>query len=311
MVRSTRSIPIYRNAFVIYNPRAGKLIGGGNSLLERILESLRRGGHTVTPAATTGPQTAGGIAARCLAGGADLILAAGGDGTVNEVIQGMAGSHVPLGVLPAGTANVLGHELGLNSHADRVAAQVGRMVSRRVALGLLEAQVRRWFLLMAGIGLDAQVVYNLKLDWKDRLGKAAYWMAGARLTASRLPGFEVEVDGRRLHSGFTLVSRVRNYGGDFRIAPTATLLDDTFEVVLFRERHSASYLKYLAGMMANRLARMRGVTVLRARRLRLEPCGGDTVHVQVDGELAARLPASIELAPGALSLLMPPGYPVE
>jgi diacylglycerol kinase (ATP) len=307
-VSENNLIAIYRNASVIYNPRAGKLIAGGN-LLEQSLEALRAVGHCVTPVPTTGPLTAGAMAGRCVEAGADLILAAGGDGTINEVIQGMAGTSVPLGILPVGTANVLGNELRLGRSAQRVASQIHRMLVRRVALGRLRTDADRWFLLMAGIGLDAHIVYRLNLDLKARWGKGAYWLAGAGMVRRPLAAFGVEVDGATFASTFTLVSRVRNYGGDFQIAPTATLLDDTFEVVSFESKHSVGYLKYLAGMLGRRLQNMRGVSVLRARHLRLEASADPRVYIQVDGEFAGRLPAEIDIVPDALSLLMPEEYP--
>ncbi len=263
----------------------------------------------MTAAPTTGPRTAGALAAKCIAEGADLILAAGGDGTINEAVQGMAGTNVPLGILPAGTANVLANELGVARRAEQAAGEISSMVARRVGLGRLHTDEDRWFLMMAGIGLDAHIVYNLNLDWKSRLGKGAYWLAGAQAVGRRLAPFEVEANGLRFPSTFTLVSRVRNYGGDFRIAPTATLVDDSFEVVLFQSASSTGYLPYLWGMFRNRLARMRGVTILRTRELKLAAAADPHVHIEVDGEYVGRLPARIELVPGALTLLMPPQYP--
>ncbi len=272
---------------------------------------MRGQGHVVSAVPTTGPRTAGGIARRLVEAGADLILAAGGDGTTNEVLEGVAGSQVPLGILPVGTANVLANEMRLERRLPDAAAAIGEMQARRIATGRLCSGETRPFLCMAGIGLDAHIVYRLSVPLKNRIGKAAYWAAGARVLGQRLAEFEVEVDGRCFTSTFALVSRVRNYGGDFRIAPRATLLDDSFEVVLFRPRNTLGYVRYLAGMALDRLARMRGVTILRARRLRLRAYSDPRIYVQVDGEYAGRLPASIEFVPDSLSLLMPAGYPAR
>ena len=107
-----RPIATYQNAFLIYNPNAGKLNRKRDDLLQRTIDALTLDGHRVTAVATTGPRTAGAIARECIDKGADLILAAGGDGTINEVANGMVGSTTPLGILPAGTANVLAVELG-------------------------------------------------------------------------------------------------------------------------------------------------------------------------------------------------------
>jgi YegS/Rv2252/BmrU family lipid kinase len=242
--------------------------------------------------------------------GAKLILVAGGDGTINEVLDGMAGSSIPLGILPAGTANVLATEIGLGSDLERAARLIPQCVARRIAIGRLDSGIQpRYFLSMAGAGFDAGIVYGLNARLKQRFGKGAYWLSGFGQALHRFPEFAVELDGStRAICSFALVTRVRNYGGDFEIARRASLLDDRFEVVLFRGRSSLPYLKYLCGMISGRLAGMRGVTYLTARRVRVFDPADRRVYIQVDGEYAARLPAEISLAPAALTLLFPPDY---
>ena len=104
---------IYRNAFLTYNPAARGLDGRRITGIDRAVDILRQAGHRVETVPTEGPGAAAGLVAGCIRGGADLILVAGGDGTINEVVNGMIGEQVPLGILPAGTANVLATELGL------------------------------------------------------------------------------------------------------------------------------------------------------------------------------------------------------
>ncbi len=235
---------------------------------------------------------------------------AGGDGTVNEAIGGMAHSNVPLAILPAGTANVLATEMKLTRDFERIARRLGEFRRQRVSLGCLtcDGGAERLFLLMAGIGLDAHIVYHVNGPLKARIGKLAYWVAGWSLLGKRLPEFGVEIDGRRRQCSFALASRVRNYGGDFEIARTVTLFDDCFEVVLFEGSSTLRYVKYFAGMVSNRLRGMRGVSVLQARRVVFSAPGGSSVYVQVDGESAGRLPAEIRIVPGALTLMVPPEY---
>lgn len=239
-----------------------------------------------------------------------MILAAGGDGTLNEVIQGMAHSTVPLGILPAGTANVLATEIGLRHGLRRATEIIPKCVTRRIALGRLDHDAGpRYFLSMAGVGFDAQIVYDLGFGLKERLGKAAYWVAGFAHALKRFPEFEIEIDGKPRGMGsFALASRVRNYGGDFEIARHASLATDRFEVVLFRGQHALPYFKYLCGMVAGRLEGMRGVSFSTGLEVRVFDPAGRRIHIQVDGEYAGRLPASIVLVPNALTLLVPPGY---
>jgi len=259
---------------------------------------------------TTGRGTATDIARDAVERGADLILVAGGDGTINEVVNGMAHSGVPLGILPAGTANVLATELGAGKTMEQAAECLLACTEERIALGSLSmgSGPPRYFLLMAGVGLDAEIVYDLNLKLKDALGKAAYWIGGFRKLGSRLPVFTVEVEGRAYQAGFALVGRVRNYGGDLEIAPTISLFDDDFEIVLFEGESSFRYLKYMFAVGTGLHQRMRGVTILRARSAVFPAPADPRVHVQVDGEYMGTLPAKVEIVPRALTLLVPPGF---
>lgn len=278
-------------------------------LLHRASRALARAGHEVSLVPTTGPRTAGGIARRSVADGATLILAAGGDGTINEVVDGMAGSSVALGILPAGTANVLAAETGMAFALDQVAKNLACYVPRRISLGRLVCNGQsRYFLLMAGIGLDADIVYHLSAELKTRLGKLAYWIGGFRQFGRELQEFDLRVDGHPFRCSFALVSKVRNYGGDFQIARSTSLLDDSFEVVLFEGRSTVRYVQYLVGMASNRLSGIRGVSFLRAREVSAPSSPDEKIHVQVDGEYAGHLPARIEVVPDALTLLIPPKY---
>jgi diacylglycerol kinase (ATP) len=296
---------------VIYNPVAGRLHGKGRQRLERVARALAGAGYAISLKPTTGPATAGEIARKAIEQGADLILAAGGDGTINEVLDGMVSSSVPLGILPAGTANVLATELGLPCNLERAAELIPQCIARRIAIGRLDcaSEPRRHFVAMAGVGFDAHIVYNLSARLKNRLGKGAYWISGFSQAVRRFPEFEVEIDGRtREICSFALVSRVRNYGGDFEIARRASLLEEKFEVVLFRGRYSLPYLKYVLGMITGRLAGMRGVSFHMASHVRVFHPADQRIHIQVDGEYAGRLPASITLVPQALTLLIPPSH---
>lgn len=274
-------------------------------------EILRRDGVDVCPIATDGPGSAADIARQCVHDGADLILVAGGDGTINEAINGMAFSDAALGVLPCGTANVLAMELGLGKNPDRVAAELSGLVPARVSLGVLLNEVDRQprhFLLMAGAGFDARIVYQVHGGMKNTLGKVAYWFAGFSQLGRRLPEFNVDVGDRRYRCSFALASRVRNYGGDLEIARNVCLLDHCFELVLFEGTSTFSYVRYFLGVLLNRLPRVDGVTVLQAKSARFSAPDDDRIHVQVDGELAGTLPVSISVAPRSLTLLVPPKY---
>jgi diacylglycerol kinase (ATP) len=301
----------YRNAFLIYNPRAGKLNRNQGQLLQRIIGKLESRGHQVTAIPTTGPNTAGGLAREAVSKDADVILTAGGDGTINETVNGMIGSSVPLGIIPVGTANVLGCELRIKGGAVGAAAAIETWAPRRIAAGLLRNEANpdgRYFLAMAGIGLDAKIVYEVRAELKQRFGKAAYWLAGFGQLGREFPEFDARVNDRPVLCSFALASRVKNYGGDLEIATGASLLEDEFEAVLFEGRQSWIFMRYLLGALARRLGKMKGVTVTRVRNLDFSAASDPRIYVQVDGEFAGRLPASVSIEPDALTLLVPPGF---
>jgi diacylglycerol kinase family enzyme len=296
---------------LIYNPRAGKFGRNGDLQIARVVEILESRGHQITVAPTTGPRTAGAIARHYIERGAGLILAAGGDGTINEVAEGMLHTNVPLGILPGGTANVLAMEMKLGNRLNRVAERLDELCPRRVSVGHVTCdggRVSRHFLLMAGAGLDAHIVYHVDGALKARVGKFAYWVAGWSMLGRRLPQIQVTVCGQQRQCSFALASKVRNYGGDFEIARSVTLFEDTFELVLFEGRTSLPYVKYFLGMAMNRLIGMKGVTVLRAAHMNLACAEDPRVYLQIDGEFAGNLPAELRIVPDAITLLAPVEY---
>jgi len=300
---------IYRNIHLIYNPTAGKLQRAGESAVEKLKQVLESGGGKVTAAPTGGPKDARRLARHAVESGADLVLVAGGDGTINEALNGLVHSNVPMAALPLGTANVLAVELGMAGSPEKAAAAIPELAPERISVGRLRsAEEDRYFLMMAGVGVDAHVVAHVDPELKKRLGKLAYWIGGFTSLGRKFPEFEVAVDGRTFRSCFTLAARVRNYGGDLEIAKTACLLDDYFEVVVFEGEYSFRYMKYFTGVLANLLDRMEGVHICKAKRVEFRLLPGEEVFVQVDGEFAGRLPATVELVPSALTLLVPQAF---
>ncbi len=223
----------------------------------------------------------------------------------------MIHSGVPLGVLPAGTANVLAVETGMPRSMVRAAANISTAVAEPVSAGVLKNEANpdgRYFLLMAGAGLDAHIVHHLDLHWKTSLGKLSYWIGGFAQLGRRLPEFEVESGPVSGSFSFALLSRVRNYGGDIEIACDVNLLDDRFEAVLFRGSNPFVYLRYFLAILTGRQARARGIAICHATQARIAAPTSAKGYVQVDGEAAGELPASIELVPAAITLLLPPAY---
>ncbi|HLW76810.1 MAG TPA: diacylglycerol kinase family protein [Bryobacteraceae bacterium] len=313
-------IETYQQPVLIFNPTAGKLRRHPESILQRTRQALARvkvvAPNSLRLLPTTGAGDATRLAREAVASGADLILVLGGDGTVNEALNGMVHSPVPLGILPGGTANVLAMELGLGSRLERAIERLSECVLRRVSTGRVSGTspgtspgssreaTGRHFLAMSGAGLDAKIVFDLNPQFKARAGKLAYWLTGFGHATQRVGQFEVRIDGKTYQCGFALASRVRNYGGDLEIARGASLLHNDFEVVMFEGANPLRYLWYMFGVSTKRVQQMEGVHTVRGGRIEMT---GD-VHLQVDGEYAGRIPAIIEAVPASLTLLIPPAY---
>lgn len=299
-------IATHRQACLIYNPFAGRIRNNPGALarVEQALAPLAGQWRTLK---TGGPGAAGELAASAVAEGVSLIVTLGGDGTINEAIQGMAGSTATLGILPAGTANVLAMETGIGGNLMRTARNLANYTPVEVALGSLcgQGEKPRLFVAMAGVGLDARIVRRVKPGFKRRFGRLSYWLAGFGALGERLPEFAVRVDGREYRASFALFSRVRNYGGDLEIARHADLLRDDLAVVLFEGANSFRYIKYLTGVLLRALPRMKGVRVLHGREAELTPLNGREVDLQLDGEYAGLAPARITLAGARVRLLLP------
>jgi diacylglycerol kinase family enzyme len=296
----------FDKGILLYNPAAGR-IRRRPALVDGAFEALQRLAGSLTRVATEGPGTAGRQAAEAVEAGADLVLVAGGDGTVNEALQGLAGTRAALGIIPAGTANVTATEIGLGKRNPTALPRLLRSDPARIAIGALtpEGAAERYFLAMAGAGLDASIVRRVSPAFKQRFGKLSYWYAGFATLGQALPEFNAEVEGRRVRASFALLSRVKNYGGDLEIARHADILQPKLALAMFEGSSSFRYLKYFSGVLLNRLNGMSGVTMKLVDEIAVEAEPGGGPELQVDGEYAGQGAARVRIVPDALTLLVP------
>ena len=175
-----------------------------------------------------------------MAAGCDLIAASGGDGTINEVIGGIAGSDATLLALPAGTSNVLAGLADLPTRPDLAAALLPELAPFEVPLGRVRTEgdgaAERLFLLMCGVGVDAGIIYHLDTRLKAYLGEGAYWLGSLDQLHRKLEPFGIRIDGKSHEATFALISKSRFYGGGLMITPNAELLAEEFEVAIFHGR---------------------------------------------------------------------------
>ncbi len=291
-------------AVLVYNAEAGRRRFSAEAV-ERMVGALGARGIRASASGTAAPGDGTRLAHAAVESGAELVVACGGDGTVNEILQAVAGTAVRLGVWPAGTANVLARELGLPRQADAVAATLAAGRTRRLSIGRAG---NRYFILMAGIGLDAAVVEGVSPAVKRCLGQGAYWVAAAReLSRWPPPRFVVEVDGRAWAATLAVVANAAGYGGGLRFAPDARMDDDVLDVCLVDSTRRLALLRRVAAAFRGAHVGLPGVTSVRARRLTAH--GAATVPVHVDGEPAGALPMAFECVPAAVSVVVPAAGP--
>ena len=307
-----------RKALLIHNPNAG----GGGADRRKELDEARRifatGGIEADLAETTGPGDATEIALRAGNEGRQLVIACGGDGTLNEVVNGLArqqnGHRVPLALLPGGTANILAKELTLPWDIPQAAQRLVRGTVREIALGLAtpvnEPEKARYFLSVAGAGPDGRITYAVDLELKAKMGVFAYWWQGAREVLNyKFPRFNVKTKDQTIEASLVIVGRTKHYGGPFKITTEADLYEDQFELAVLTTQSGLRYLSYLPTLWFGNLRNSEGVHFVKADTLLCEPTGGEPVYAQVDGEPLSRLPVEFKIVPRALKLLIPEDLP--
>jgi diacylglycerol kinase (ATP) len=303
-----------KNALLIHNPNAG----GGGAGRRRMLDEARRifasAGINSELAETTGPGHATEIAKQATAERRQLVIACGGDGTLNEVVNGLAnaqnGHRVPLALLPGGTANILAKELNLPWDIPSAAEKLIRGEVKEIALGLAtpleQPERKKHFLSVAGAGPDGMIVYSIDLDLKARVGILAYWWQGAyEVFRYKFPRFRVVIGDQKLDATLAIIGRTKNYGGPFKITTEADLFEDQFEVMALTTQSGFRYLSYLPPLWFGKLRGTDGVHFWKADSLICEPLDKNPVYAQIDGEPLARLPVEFKIIPRALKLLVP------
>ena len=297
-----------RDAVLIFNPQAG----GGRKMrqLDEARRILRKAGIETELQNTNAPAEATLLARQAVVKSRQLVIVCGGDGTVNEAVNGLACSQVPLAVLPAGTANVLAKELSLPWNLPRAAERLIRAPYRRIALGLAIPEKSsgepRYFLSVAGGGADGALVAAVRPEVKLKAGILAYWSEGfSQLLRYDFPLFRTTVDGETIDGTVVIVGRTKHYGGPFKITTEANLLRPEFELAFVTTRSAWRYVAYLPLIWAGQLRRAKYVEFRKATSLRCAAIGSSSVLIQVDGEQAGRLPAEFRIVPDALTLAIP------
>jgi diacylglycerol kinase family enzyme len=270
-----------------------------------------------------------------------LVIAAGGDGTYNEVANGLLHSDTPLAILPVGTTSVLARELGIPLNTERALEVALHGKTQKVHLGRISwipssrisdrqitecNQTTRHFLLMAGIGYDGSAVYRVNEKLKKYSGRMAYILSGFCSIINYHPGplmisAEIrdreDIEGGRfriqrhdcsvnhdsLHStGYTvIVSKAACYGGDMKITPDATLTSPYLYVFVGHKKGRLDLIRYLAAIVSGRTLDLNDISYFRTAKITIEGMS----HIQLDGDYAGTTPATIDIVRNALKVVVP------
>jgi len=297
---------------LIRNPIAGRRRRG---LVEAVVRRVRDAGWTVDLVDTAAIGDARRLAQTCDAACYGVIAVAGGDGTINEVVNGLArrtDEGPALAIVPLGTANVLAHELGLQARAEEVARTMisGRELLVRPGEVACASGGPRCFSLMAGAGFDAKVVAGVSAPLKRRFGRAAYlWRSMIETRRYRPVRYQVEIDGARHEAASVIVTRARMYAGPYIVAPRAALGEPLLHVCLFERWGRSHTLRFGLALLMGRLPGAGGYRVLTGADVKISVLhdAGEAGRqpVQIDGDDALTLPVSIAVAAGSVRLLRP------
>jgi len=309
-------------AALIYNPASGQKPARRAALIARIVEVFRSAGVEIETIATQAANTAGLHAQQAIQRGCDTILACGGDGTVHEILQTMAGTEAALGVIPLGTANALAADLGLPRNPVRAARMLLDAAPERISIGRVSftdregARGSRYFVVAAGIGADGHFFANVSSALKQRLGYAHYLIEALRLWAIHtFPMFRAsftETGGAvpRLESvSQVLAVRITNFGGLVRhLVPDASIRKPTLHAIAFKTRSRVAYLRFMAAVWFRRHKYAAPIEVVDCTRIECAALSPSTepIYVEADGEFLGTLPVTMEIVPNAVTLLIPP-----
>jgi diacylglycerol kinase (ATP) len=299
------SLPSNFQVLIIYNPAAGQS-SNLKSTLDRVAALWRDRGWQVQIAATTAPGDATIKAQQAAQAGYNAVIAAGGDGTVNEVMNGLIGTTTALGTLPLGTVNIWAREMGLSMDMLKAAESISKSELTQIDVGIAG---NRYFLLMAGIGFDAAVTASVSSVEKKRLGAIAYVKQAIQLAWNfRGVSPKLRIDGKRVRGKILMViiGNSQLYGGVVKFTANATIDDGLLDVCVIKGQGMLSAPRRLISIFARHYNRDPLVQYFQARQIEIRGKRGKVLPVQVDGDYLGKTPMNFRVVPNSLWIMVPP-----
>lgn len=289
-----------KRLLIIYNPTAGRRHEGR---FWKILKKLEAKGCQLTLSQTEGPGHATEIACAAIKNmEISAVIAAGGDGTLGEVAQGLSGSEMPLGIIPLGTANVFACEIGVGTNTHKIVSAIAHGHKTRIWPGLIEG---RRFLLMVGCGYDSIAVAGLNPIQKRKWGALAYLLSAIRVRKQfNEMAVTVKFGGKHYKAASVVVSRTKKYGGPFTVFPRADLRNRDFQILLLQKGGVLQAMLYAVAMGINLLPRLKSV-MTHTTSDNIEITSEHRLPSQRDGDLEIYTPLALSLDDKPLNFLMP------
>ncbi|HLJ26930.1 MAG TPA: diacylglycerol kinase family protein [Candidatus Angelobacter sp.] len=311
-----------KRALLIYNPSSGRRREHRVDQVSRALAIFRAAGVAAESCATTHTGSAVTQAQEAVAAGFDTVIACGGDGTANEILNGLmlSSAEAVLGVLPFGSGNVLATDLCLPIDAEAAAQALLRYKPRALQPGLMSYQDRsglqkRYFVIVAGVGSDAELMYRTAVEAKERYGVYAYFLEMFRMALRRrFPMFKVEWkdeqgNWRSGQVAMVMAVRASRFPGLLKRARLgAELARNDYRLMLFHTNKVRHFLNYLGSVMSGRNWTVPQVELAHSTWFRCTPLASQdptSIHAEVDGELLGTLPVEVTIEPRTFNLLMP------
>lgn len=287
---------------IVFNPAAGRR---RSAALWNVLDILVESGIKIEVAETRYAGHATQLAMQAAQAGAEMVVAAGGDGTVAEVANGLLGSQTALGLIPLGTANVLAKEYGLATSPRGIASTLAHKRCKPLWPGVAQMpDGQRVFVQMLGMGFDGAVVKGVNPALKRAAGKGAYvWQSLWESVAYDFPMVRLRVDGKDLQAASVVVSKGRLYGGPYTLAPLAQPSAPGFQVVLFENPGTFSALLSGAALPLGLVSHCPGVRVVSGSHVEFISLEHD-ICAQADGDSLPVIPKMVVSAQAPLSLMV-------
>lgn len=268
--------------------------------LTSALHVLREHGFVLSVYYTSGPGEAMPAARSAVEHGFEALVVAGGDGTINEAINGIVKSDIPIGLLPFGGSNVLARELNIPMNPIEAARILGRKRVRRMDLGKIGD---RYFSMMASCGYDAYAISRTERKLKKIMHSNAYLWAGIKDFIGYRPNpIQMVVDGGRMTDigTFVVVANSHLYGGPHEVTPFAEIDDGFFDVVIYKGKYQFGLARFAIGVLSKQHLNMRHVKYYRAKSVKLT--AEKHTFLQIDGDLLGQLPMTVDMVPCALKV---------